>query len=261
MSDAAPSLPATDARTRNGRAHGLPVFLLALLIGVGAHVAALGIFSVRISPPVPPEAPPSFINFTKAADPRQDKLMREAAEIFDPRNAYLPTDRNYASQDVRTAPPAQPLVFKADANNVVQAPTRQNFQLLRSSGSQPAVPDDALKPAPWDFMGALGRAPDASAKPAPHGALLRVIPQQSRAGASAVQQITWPADMAPKAGNARWQPATFTLVFQNIGLIGEPVIVTSSGVQAVDDDLRAKLKDWFRRHPLPAGYYTVEIGQ
>ncbi len=263
MSELSASLPPPPSRPRNGRAHGLPIFLLALLIGVGAHIAVLTVFSLHVTPPMPPEAPPSSVNFyARAGDAEQDKLMREEAEIFDPRNIYLPVSHNNSARDVGTTPPLQPLVFKADAGQALPShdDERGNFHLLGSSGNQAATPGDALKPAPWTFMNALGMAPNTGVPLPAHGAQLRIVPEQSGPGTAGVRNVTWAADMAPKAGNAQWQPARFSILFTNIGMIGEPVMLKSTGVSAVDDDLRAKLKDWFGHHPLPPGSYSVEIG-
>jgi len=260
VSDATPSLPAPTAHPRNGRSHSLPIFFLALLIGVGAHAAALFLFTWKTAFPASPPAPRAFVHFTKASNPEQDKIRSQEAEIFDPQLLYSPTARNYATREVGNNPSPQPRVFTADASQALPTPSAENFSLRGSSNSQSATPADALKPASNNFLGAFGQTtPTGSALPA-RGALLRIQPQQTGAGAPAAKDITWPTTMAPKAGNVLWQPATFNLLFVPTGLMGEPTTEISSGVQAVDDDLRAKLKDYFSHHSLPPGYYTIQIG-
>jgi hypothetical protein len=253
-----PSLPAPDVRARNGQLHRVPAFLLALLAGVGLHLAALALFHFNIPSPAPRDTPAPFVHFTKAADADQDKLMRQADAIWDPRLVYTPTARNYAARPVEAAAQPSPRVFQGDAGAALPS-AKENINRIASSGVRPVSPSDALKPTQWDFLSAIGQTASASPQPPSHGPQLRVTPQQAGAEA-AVMEVTWDASMTPKTSNARWQPASFLLVFSQTGLAGQPLLEHSSGVTEVDNDLSVKLRQWYSRHRLPAGYYSVEVG-
>ncbi len=249
---------APDGRARNGNSRGLPVFMLALLIGAGAHLAGLVLFHLEVPSATPAHAPAAFVHFTKAADAGQAQAMDQADAIWDPQMVYSPTPLNYASRAVAAAPTPAPHVFNADAGNIQLNLTEGDFHLLASSGNKAVAPSESLKSTRWDFMAGLGQTVNANPPPPARGAQLRVTPRQAGTDTQ-VMEVTWPASMAPKVGDVRWQPASFLLVFNETGLAGDPLLVNSSGTPAVDDDLRAKLRQWYNRHRLPAGYYSVEV--
>lgn len=65
----------------------------------------------------------------------------------------------------------------------------------------------------------------------------------------------------PSELNQLWLPAEFTLQVGNIGLIGEPVLVLSSGSEAVDRFLRGALRRELLDQGLPpSGYYRILAG-
>ena len=117
----------------------------------------------------------------------------------------------------------------------------------------------------WIF---LGQAPNPTAKLPPRGALLRVTrldpaAASTRAAGPAVLDETLSATIVPKSTQnleALWGPATFLLLFSDTGSVGAPLLVNSSGIDAVDDDWRNWLDDNFRRHPLPPGTYQAVVG-
>jgi hypothetical protein len=88
--------------------------------------------------------------------------------------------------------------------------------------------------------------------------------------ASVAWEETWPVttaleQAAQKAGNSRWEPVTFLLIFDQAGLTAQPLLLknnygNSSGNIEVDEYLREHLDQEFRRHPLPAGVYEALVG-
>jgi hypothetical protein len=78
------------------------------------------------------------------------------------------------------------------------------------------------------------------------------------------QELTWPVEKTPRAGQVRWGPAVFLLTFNASGLVDESQLSSSvgagvEGLVDVDDDLRNELHDWFSHHPLPPGAYQIVI--
>jgi hypothetical protein len=75
-----------------------------------------------------------------------------------------------------------------------------------------------------------------------------------------VQEFTWPQSMSPPSGVAFWNAATFMLLFDKSGLVGKPLLVNSSGLDAVDEDLLNKLQQQFSHQTFPAGSYNAIVG-
>jgi len=252
-----PALPA-----RNGRPLGAPTFLLALLAGLGLCAAVLGLFHFTVTPFSPPRSPAPVVHFLQTADHSQAELTRDEAELSDPQLLYMFTPAAYAT---RATPPAAsdakpaitpfPLPLTEDVS-------KQMGQLSPSS-TAPATPADTLKAAQWDALHDMGRTANSSPALPARGAQLR-LERLAGPGAPATSadtvEITWPAELAPDAGGALWSRADFTVNVSAAGP-GPLLMVKSSDVAKVDADLGKKLQDWLQHHPLPPGFYKIEIWQ
>jgi hypothetical protein len=136
-----------------------------------------------------------------------------------------------------------------------------------------AGPVQILQLGNWDFLGTFGMDVARAKKLEPRGAHLAVTSlgpslaagTVTKAGATVLDE-DWPANLRPPAGEARWAPAHFLLLFSDAGLVGQPLLQpppqleAADDVEAVDDFLRARLDERFRRRPLPAGAYEAIVG-
>jgi hypothetical protein len=261
-----PETAATPANPppRNGRARGVPVFLLALLVGVGLHLAVLTTLHITLAPALAQDAPAAaFVSYLPPPTAAEIAAQGEPIPLFDPELLYFPNPHNFSAQN-RPEPLAQPPATFAAFPPDVTLP-KENFHLLAASPGPAATPDETLQPRQWDILSSLGQAATTAQPFAAVGAHLQVLRLDSGATAQPTpQQFTWPVENAPQAGKVRWGPAKFLLTFNASGLVDESLLSSSVGSRVeglvdVDDDLRNELRDWFSHHPLPAGAYQVII--
>jgi hypothetical protein len=258
--------PALGSPPRNGAPRPRPFFLLALLLGLGLNILFFGLFRIATPLVAPVKFPPVYVHYAGATGAIADAALSEQAELFDSESLFLPTPWNFASRsfDVK---PLRPQPF-ADFPTSIESPAEANFTLKADAPAGNLDPVAALRPGQWIFLGVLGQAPNPTAKLPPRGALLRVTrldpaAASTRAAGPAVLDETLSATIVPKSTQnleALWGPATFLLLFSGTGSVGEPLLVNSSGIDAVDDDWRNWLDDNFRRHPLPPGTYQAVVG-
>jgi hypothetical protein len=247
-------MPATDLPDHHGHPRGLPAFLLALLIAVGAH---LGVFALLRWPAPPAPAPrelPALVHYVQAGNAGQAQAMSEAETFSDPELLYTLTRRAALTPATLPQTTLQPYALQPTADEV-----DRTLGQISTAPALTAHAADALKPEQWDALHSMGQSPSTRAPLPARGARLRV----TMAGARSVKDITWPPELAPDAGGSLWQPANFLLLFNAAGLVGEPQLDSVAKADEnpkVDEDIRKKLSDYFRLHPLPPGSYTVEIG-
>ena len=245
---------------RNSRPHGWTAFTLALALGTAIQFGALMLFRPTIGVFKPPQGarPTAHIPSTEAS-----QFLLEKATLSDPSSLYMITPQSFAA---RTAAPAaaqpqhtlSPFALQPTPDDV-----GRDMGKLAAAPPSAAAPTDALKQPQWNSLSTLGSATGTKASLPERGAQLSIRESGAVALGSQDAQstsLTWPANMAPDAGGARWGVGEFMLMFTPEGLSGLPQLQSSTGVPRVDEDLRQKLADYFRRHPLAPGYYTVEIG-
>jgi len=255
--------------TRNGRSAGMPVFLLALLIGGSLHLGLLILFHFKVAPATAGSAPrpAPFIHF----NPDSPALRQQLAQFqFSPEQPYLSAEKSFSAQaQPHTTAPSNP-VF--DAFTVQPALSEVDFHQPNQAAPVATEPANALKPTQWDLLNSIGQAPTPGAKLQARGAFVRITQLQAALGQTGgdVVELVWPTDLAPPTGNGNWQPVSFLLHFNATGLAGEPVLETgfdplSQGTAPNDADvnkfLLEKLRDWYTKHPpLPAGFYNAVVG-
>ena len=258
--------PAHGGAPRNGASRSRPFFLYALLLALALNTVFFGLFRITAPPSVPVKFPPAYVRYLGSSNATTDAVLNEQALLLDSEPLFLPTSWNFASRPF-VARPLRPQPF-ADFPAQVQPPTENQFRLPTDTSAGNISPIAALRPGQWIFLSALGQAANPAAKLPERGALLRVTRLDSGspstgAATPVVLDETWPVAAAPKSTQnlpALPGPATFLLLFSYTGSVGEPLLVNSSGIFAVDDDLRERLDAWFHRHPLPPGTYQAVVG-
>lgn len=248
---------------------GRPFFQLALLAGLLLYVVAVSV--VRINTPAiePVRFPPVYVHYSIGPTAAAGAALREQALLFDSEPLFLPTTWNFASHAAHPLKISPRPVFPDFPAHV--DPTGQDNPggVFAQNSVRPEVsPLTTLQPGQWDVLGVFGQAPSLAPRLPERGAFLQVTRLDSsndpaaRPGRLVLEEI-WSAAEAPKSTlnlQALWGPATFLVLFSDTGPVGEPLLVNSSGIYAVDDDLRARLDARFRHRPLPPGTYQVVIG-
>ncbi len=248
---------------RNGRPHGAPIFFLALVLGVGAHVGVLSLVHFSVELPPAKVSPPPTVQYIQSADPAQAEVMRDEAIFSDPRVLYAIPPANFATATPPSLSGAKPALnpFPLDLATKLEGEMKDHAQ-----PNSPAVaPVDVLNSPASGVLRTMGKTSQTGPALAPRGAQLRIARLQGAVGSTsaaggATQDVTWPADQAPDAGIAIWSPAVFTLSVNAAGAISSLQLKTSSGVARVDADLGAKLKSWLAQNPQKSGFYQIEIG-
>jgi hypothetical protein len=250
-----------------GGPRGRPFFLQALLAGVLIYGLVLALVGVKNPSVDPVRFPPVYVHYSNSPTAAAGAALREQALLFDSEPLFLPTTWNYASrlarpQNVRPRP-----VFP-DYTTQVKPPGEAPLRLQSRLFATDTTPLAALQPGQWDVFNVFGLAPSLAPPLPARGALLRVT--RFDAGAAAANPVaplvleeSWAPAEAPRSTQnlqALWGPATFLVLFSATGEVGQPLLINSTGIYAVDDDLRARLDARFRRHPLPPGTYQAVIG-
>jgi len=256
-----PSAPPPTPRPRNGNgANGArPIFLLALAAGLFVHGLALVLFRLPTQPPPPAQPLPPYV---RTMDDYPGELQ-ELAMLKDPEPVYLPTKHNFA-QGASTPP------FTHSRDPYGEFPLdltldKQDFP-AKSLPSVPTGPVESLRVERGDFLGTFGQEAAPALKLPARGAHLVVVRLGADAPGGKMVEEDWPANLAPPAGEARWSPAHFLLLFNDTGPAGPPYLEPPSPleaadtVEAVDNFLRDQLDQRFRRRPLPPGSYEAIIG-
>lgn len=251
-------MPAAEPSARPARFREPPAFLLALLLSAGVYLGGLALLRWPAAPIAPPREPALFVHYDEA-----DNAGPAARQLADPLVLFTLGPSNFAMRAAAAPathpPPAlQPYPLQPETTAVNASMTR-----VAAAPALTATPAEALQPARMDALHTLGRAPNPGVPLPARGAQLRIVATLT---SQVLPPITWPPALAPAAGDAQWQPASFILLFNAAGLVGEPQLVSSLSLTkgeanpAVEADLRKKLGEYFRRQPLPPGSYTVEIG-
>ena len=202
------------------------VYAAAFLLVAGA--AGWWLWSQRVTRAAVP-APAGPEPFVRVGSPvgREDQVVRERADIFDPAPLFVPTVRNFAQQGLPAALAKQPgRVFgdfgaKLSFDEGGLAPFAAESPLAVESLPEILARNNE---APFSGLGEVARQGRAS--PA-RGAAVSI----KLMGSSEIRQLEVGPAALPRAD---FPPLEFLVAVGPAGLIGEPVIALSSGFEEVD---------------------------
>jgi hypothetical protein len=229
-------------------------WLAAVAIAVAVVAATTTLFRWPRSVDVPETVKtPRPVTLARNAD----ELLTEEAALRDPTPLFLPTKWNTSEN-----------ALLADVRRDLGSSFRGYEPKWRFTGSELELPLPAAIDVPQ--RGADVLATEKLAKPfvsfgqqeaqiqplAGRGAFVEVA--TAGTGQSLLAQPL--ADARPP-GEAVWQPLEFLVAVNASGLVGAPVLTTSSQVAAVDTYFRDYLvRTLHLGQRLPPGFYRVEIG-
>lgn len=231
------------------------VLSVALVLVVAG--AAWGVWSQRmmVRPgETGPKAAPPFVRLSGAGRAAGDRVLQERSEFFDPTPLFLPTPRNAGQGGLPPKLVAQP------------------GQVFRDFPAKPGIGQATLPPygtdvvsAPEGLADVMSRANEApfaglgeTGQPArrvePRAAFIEVKSMQGRV----VLRIPVAAAPVPRAD---FSPMEFMANLNPAGLVGDPLLVSGSGVEEVDNFFRDYLVRSVRLgEKLAPGAYRVLIG-
>lgn len=196
-----------------------------------------------------------FVRLVGAGGAAADRVLQEHAEFFDPTPMFLPTARNAGQGSLPARLMVQPGQIFGDFPakwNVAEA-------ALPSYGADVATASEGLvdvmaraNEAPFAGLGEVGNpARRAAARPA-------FIEVKSMHGSSLIATALTGAVPVPRGDFA---PLEFVATVSAAGLVGDPLLVTGSGADEVDNFFRDYLARTFRLgERLAPGVYRIVIG-
>lgn len=239
------------------RGFGSRGMLIALAVGVGLHVAALGVFQVQ--PPDDVEQQPARATIgVWNPNRKRDPIEQEFLLLTDLKPRYLPTARNAGG---RAAPPTTPKqpgeVFENFAERWAFADTE-----LPALAPTPAR-------APRTAVGTL--LANAGERAVEFGLIDRVAPAGPTVAAWVVVRgldagtetlrIPIPSGAGP-FGGTDWERTELSCLVAPDGLAGLPMVTRSSGNEAIDGFLPGYLARELRLgERLPTGMFTVHVAR
>ncbi len=237
-----------------------PLVKIALLVGVGVHVAGFLLFQVVAETEQGPTSPENWLFYTAYDGDEWGPQMAEHAYLFDTEPLYLPTDRNAAPRLIPQSGSARQgrgpfLPFTPSVVLDDHAPDMDEWLLSRSI---PWPVDDPLPLQPTELLQEFGRAEQDVERLAPRLARVTVTNQYS--GRVVVEaELAAPAEWPP-AYATLWDPAVFMVLVEPGGRVGQPLLLRSTGIESLDRELHQKILESRILSSLPAGYHRVEVG-
>jgi hypothetical protein len=186
--------------------------------------------------------------------------LLQQVELYDPKPLFLPTPINSSDPelpaDMRREPGAAFRAFPAQY-------AFDEYDMKKVAFPEPIeVPGNpvqglAVGKAPNPFY-AFGRI-NYAAKPLPsRQAFLEV--QQAKSGRT-VLAMPLPADHPDALPAVDWQPMELIIAIESSGIVGEPIVTSGSGFEAVDNFFRMYVAKQFRLGArLAPGFYALRIG-
>lgn len=230
-------------------------------VGVAAAVLvhAAGLFFLRVDPMEEEisEADYSFASLPwMGEEEAQGDLLREQAYLFDSAPLFLPTRWNAVSSPVvRALEQRPPELFNSFPAHLSSSEDEHGLGEMET--------DDPVSPA--ISLEAFGRA-----MPMPFGRNPVDLPNLERRaalievrkpGEEELILAEWiPVEDAPERAGELWAPSEFLIHVENVGVVGEPVLLSGSGVEEVDLFLREEIRQLLRDRMLEVGYFRVVAG-
>jgi len=241
-------------RWERARARRRAAWWAVALVAASGHLAVLWVAG-RLEWIPEPQFERPFVAFPEGGEGRAGAAWVEQGLLLDTAPLLLPTIWN-GGVDLRSEVhvPALPLPFGSFGAEI--AVTADALSAWAGVGGGPPAPEARLlwTGEPWDRWGI---------EPTP----VRELPASSisvtiRSGLDGqeVATLAVPESYRADAGGDLWAPAEFLFFVAEGGRLGFPLLVTSSGVAAVDARLREFLAGASALGLLPPGYYRVTIG-
>lgn len=205
-----------------------------------------------------PKPTPTLASFVKIAGAGQrvrDKILEEQAEYFDPTPLFLPTSRNFQQGFLPSRVVKQPgQVFSVFEPKLNSAETvLPNYGAVTEAGSDSL--SDVLSrgnDAPFAGFGQMDRANPPLAS---RGGYIEV--KALKNGLLSLSKVLNDAALP----RVEYTPVEFMVTVASTGLIGDPIVVVTSGKEEFDGKLKDYLVNIYRiGERLLPGRYLVSVG-
>ncbi len=245
--------PAVDSIWFEGRAGR--VARLAILSGVFIHVAGFMIFHVATEPQTGGPQPEPYVSVASSSRAAEDLVV--LAALADSEPLFLPTRWNAAAPQSLAANDR----MNATPFDTFSPEITLSAKVFEQKGTPvtnaPANPEAALGFEPGLVYSSFGSDRSLPVPEVSQGPRMEVFDFQS--GRQALNAIVT-RDALPESLPPNWRFAEFQVLVENTGQLGQPLLVTSTDVEALDQALGDYLRRRLESESLPGGYYRVVIG-
>lgn len=209
---------------------------------------------MAVKPEAPMKGPEPFVQLASSGQAATARVLQERAELLDPTPMFLPTDRNAGQAGLPrqlVARPGQIFADFAPRLNIDEADLA-NYG-ADTAGAPESLADVMARSNEVPFAG-LGEQANAIVKLEARSACFEVKNLQGKSLLSESVQ----AKAVPRGD---FVPLEFIATVSAAGLVGEPMLVASSGAEEVDAFFRDYLAKAARLgERLAPGTYRVQVG-
>lgn len=229
---------------------------VAIIVGLGGHLAALALLKVQADP-IPHGGPkPGFISIVSAASDSRNPVVREQLEFMNPEPLFLPTSKNAGDQPLPSELRRQPdQAFRSFEAQMTFSPN----QLQPIFSPTTVSVDEPIKALE------IGGVPKYSAV----GRRDHLVVSMEREAFVEVRRVSngelvHSGELAGLPESIRqgiWAPVNFLVAVNAAGMLGSPTIEVGSGSAEIDETLRGHLDAKYRLgERLSPGFYRVTVG-
>jgi hypothetical protein len=233
-------------------------------IGLAFALAVTGAWLMwtRAKPPVVAAVPPGpapFVRLTGAGTGAGDRVLRERAELFDPTPLFFPTEWNFGQRPLPESMQRQPgQVFENFGANFTFGE-----QDIKAYGAEAAAAperlEDVLEQGNEAPFGGIGQI-DSPRVPLPERSSFLEVKELSDGKiiiSQALKELILP--------RSDFAPMEFLVVVSSAGIVGEPVLMTGSRWEEVDEEVDAFFRSYLVKtfrlgERLSPGRYRVLVG-
>src|SRR5258708_28653758 len=224
--------------------------------GLVIFVGVLASFRSPITKPlVPPIVPKPFANIARLGSVEASSVaLREQAELFDPTPLFLPTEWNYEQRDLPRGLQGRPENTFRDFPEKLSFAEANPELKLNPPPALPTSPAQVLASEVRDPFLGIGReeVPITGLEPRPAFIEVKAL----GATQAVLRQVL---DKAHPPGTD-WAPLEFVAAVDASGLLGQPMLTSSSGAEEVDAYFGTFLSQNFRvGERLESGFYRLVI--
>ncbi len=243
-------------RTPAGRRGRRRTLLIAIVVGVGAHVAALALLHVEADPISSGVPKPGFVSIVMGASDTGNQVVAEQLEYLNPEPLFMPTERNAGNHplpaELRRRPDQAFLAFEPQMTFY--------FNRLQPTFSPPSVaseePIKALDIGGLPKYSAVGRR-----QRIPVSLEREAFVEVRRVGDGELVHAGPLSGLPDAIKNGGWVPVDFLVAINAAGMLGSPTIEAGSGSPEIDDIFRGFLEAKYRLgERLSPGFYRVTVG-
>ena len=230
---------------------------IAIITGITIYVLAFLTFHVEVPSIETVDFSEPYIQYPSPEEKKINQLIREQAELYDSAPLFLPTSWNYVTN-------VETLSLEVHSSSLF--PTYEEKWTISDEMLKPNISSgvsiitrarDSLKYEYWDLFSTFGEG-----KYKENWMSLRMgwVEVYDMLNNKIVRSESLPENIDELKELPLWAPLEFLITIDNLGPIGEPLLLKGSGSETIDAILRDYILEPVFGARLVPGYYKVSIG-